>query len=168
MILCPEDYAKKFNSSPVEIIGAGRGTDTFIFHTREDFLSLKATRDAAREAYKMAGITPGKVNLMEIHDPFSITAFLTIEDLGFVEKGTAGQAIDEGLISLDGPLPVNPSGGLKARGHPIGATGAYQMAEIVLQLRGQAGARQVPNAEIGLTNNISGFGTSSYVNILRG
>lgn len=167
LVLCPEEYAKKFTSTPVEIIGAGHGMDSFIFHTREDFLSLKATREAAREAYKMAGITPGKVDLMEIHDSFSITAFLTIEDLGFVEKGAAGQAIEEGLTSLNGPLPVNPSGGLKARGHPIGATGIYQMAEIVLQLRGQAGARQVPDAEIGLTNNISGFGASSYVHILR-
>ncbi|MBS7267569.1 MAG: thiolase domain-containing protein [Candidatus Freyarchaeota archaeon] len=167
LVLCPKEYAKDFTSKPVEIIGAGHGMDNFIFHTREDFLSLKATRDAAREAYRMAGITPDEVDVVELHDAFSITAFLSIEDLGFVEKGAAGQLVDEGLIALDGTLPVNPSGGLKARGHPIGATGVYQMAEIVLQLRGEAGARQVPGAEIGLTNNISGFGASSYVHILR-
>ena len=167
LVLCPKEYAKNFASSPIEIIGAGHGTDHFIFHTRNDFLSLKATRDAAREAYRMAEITPGQLDLMEIHDTFSITAFLTMEDLGLVEKGAVAQAIDEGLISLDGPLPVNPSGGLKARGHPIGATGVYQMAEVVLQLRGEAGARQVPGAETGLTNNISGFGASSFVHILR-
>jgi acetyl-CoA C-acetyltransferase len=167
LVLCPKEYAKKFTSSPIEIIGAGHGTDNFIFHTRNDFLSLKATRDAARDAYKMAGITPGELDLMEIHDAFSITAFLTMEDLGLVEKGAVAQAIDEGLISLDGPIPVNPSGGLKARGHPIGATGVYQMAEVALQLRGEAGARQVQGAEAGLTNNISGFGASSFVHILR-
>lgn len=167
LVLCAKEYAKKFTSSPIEIIGAGHGTDNFIFHTRNDFLSLKATRDAARDAYKMAGITPGELDLMEIHDAFSITAFLTMEDLGLVEKGAVAQAIDEGLISLDGPIPVNPSGGLKARGHPIGATGVYQMAEVALQLRGEAGARQVQGAETGLTNNISGFGASSFVHILR-
>lgn len=166
LVLCPKEYAKNLTSSPIEIIGAGHGTDNFIFHTRNDFLSLKATRDAARDAYRMARITPGKVDLAEIHDAFSITAFLTMEDLGFVEKGAAAQAVDEGLISLDGPIPLNSSGGLKARGHPIGATGVYQMAEIVLQLRGEAGARQVQGAEIGLTNNISGFGASSFVHIL--
>ncbi|MEX2705737.1 MAG: thiolase domain-containing protein [Candidatus Freyrarchaeum guaymaensis] len=168
LVLCPTEYAKNFTHSPVEIIGAGYGTDSFIFHTRDDFLSLKATRDAARDAYRMAGITPGDVDLMEIHDAFSITAFLTMEDLGFVEKGAAAQAVDEDLISLDGPIPVNPSGGLKARGHPLGATGVYQVAEVVLQLRGEAGARQVQDAEIGLANNISGFGAASFVHILRG
>ena len=166
LVLCPKEYAKKFSSSPIEIKGVGHGTDNFIFHTRNDFLSLKAIRDAARDAYRMAGITPGNVDLMEIHDAFSITAFLSMEDLGLVEKGAAAQTVDEGLISLDGSIPVNPSGGLKARGHPIGATGVYQMAEVVLQLRGEAGARQVQGAETGLTNNISGFGASSFVHIL--
>ncbi|MEM2711637.1 MAG: hypothetical protein QXX18_01200, partial [Candidatus Jordarchaeales archaeon] len=115
----------------------------------------------------MANITPEDVDVAEVHDSFSIAGILAIEDLGFVRKGEGWMAVEEGLISLDGEIPINPSGGLKARGHPIGATGIYQAAEIVLQLRGDAGKRQVPDARIGLSHNTSGFGTSAIVHVFK-
>ncbi len=167
LILCPADKAKEFVSDCVEIAGAWKANDTFLFHMRKDFLTLKATVEASRNAYEMAKITPEDIDVAEVHDSFSIAGFLAIEDLGFARKGEAWKAVEEGLISLEGEIPINPSGGLKARGHPIGATGIYQAAEIVLQLRGEAGKRQVPDAQVGITHNTSGFGTSAIVHVFK-
>lgn len=167
LIICPAEKAKEFTSDQVDIIGAWKANDTFLFHMRKDFLSLNATIEASMNAYEMAKITPEDVDVAEVHDSFSIAGILAIEDLGFVRKGEGWMAVEEGLISPDGEIPINPSGGLKARGHPIGATGIYQAAEIVLQLRGDAGKRQVPNARIGLSHNTSGFGTSAIIHVFK-
>ncbi|MEM1658625.1 MAG: thiolase domain-containing protein [Candidatus Jordarchaeales archaeon] len=167
LVICSADRAKEYTSDPVDVVGAWKANDTFLFHTRKDFLSLKATVEASKMAYEMAKITPEDVDVAEVHDSFSIAGILAIEDLGFARKGEGWKIVEEGLISLDGEIPINPSGGLKARGHPVGATGIYQAAEIVLQLRGEAGKRQVPDARIGVTHNTSGFGTSAVVHVFK-
>lgn len=167
LVICSADRAKEYTSDPVDVAGAWKANDTFLFHMRKDFLSLKATVEASKMAYEMAKITPEDVDVAEVHDSFSIAGILAIEDLGFARKGEGWKIVEEGLISLDGEIPINPSGGLKARGHPVGATGIYQAAEIVLQLRGEAGKRQVPDARIGVTHNTSGFGTSAVVHVFK-
>ena len=113
----------------------------------------------------MAGVTTKDIDLAEVHDCFSINGLLAVEDLGFAEKGKGGIAIEEGQTEIDGDFPINPSGGLKARGHPLGATGIAQAAEVVWQLRGEAGKRQVDGAEIGMTHNIGGTGGTAAVHI---
>ena len=118
-------------------------------------------------AYKQANLKPENIDVAEVHDCFTIAEILAIEDLGFVKKGEGGKAIDKKITTLDGKIPVNPSGGLKAKGHPIGATGVAQIAEIVMQLRGDADQRQVKNAKIGLAHNVGGSGASSVVHILE-
>ncbi len=119
-----------------------------------------------KKAYEMAGVTTKDIDAVEVHDCFSINGILAIEDLGFVEKGKGGKAVEEGITHIDGEIPVNPSGGLKARGHPLGATGIAQAAEIVWQLRGEADKRQIDGAEIGMTHNIGGTGGTAAVHIL--
>lgn len=116
----------------------------------------------------MAGIRPSDVDLAEVHDCFSITQIINTEDLGFFEKGSGARAVAEGKTALDGVIPINPSGGLKAKGHPIGATGLSQIFEIVTQLRGDAGARQVKNARIGLNHNLGGSAATCVINIFKG
>jgi acetyl-CoA C-acetyltransferase len=118
-------------------------------------------------AYKRAGLKPKDIDVAEVHDCFTIAEILAIEDLEFVKKGEGGKAISDKITTLDGRIPVNPSGGLKAKGHPIGATGVAQIAEIVLQLRGEADKRQVKDAKIGLTHNVGAGGASCVVNILE-
>jgi acetyl-CoA C-acetyltransferase len=123
---------------------------------------------AAQKAYKTAGITPKDVNLAEVHDCFTIAEIVVSEDLGFFEKGCGGSAVQEGLTSLEhGKIPINTSGGLKSKGHPVGATGVAQVIECYEQLTGQAGKRQVKNAKIGLTQNMGGSGASCVINILE-
>jgi len=121
---------------------------------------------AAREALRMAGITQKDVDLVEVHDCFTIAEILAIEDLGFFEKGKGGPATQEGLTALNSQISVNPSGGLKSKGHPVGATGIAQVVEVVMQLRGQAGARQVKDAEIGMAHNVGGSGGTCVTHIL--
>jgi acetyl-CoA C-acetyltransferase len=167
IILCPLEKARKITDSPVQIIGVGQATDTLALHDREDLLTFKAVSTAAQKAYKMAKITSKDVDVLEIHDSYTVTALISLEDLGFVEKGGAGLLVEEGGIAKDSQVPVNPSGGLKARGHPVGATGVYQAAEITLQLRGEADGMQVKDAEIGLTENISGMASLANVHIMK-
>jgi acetyl-CoA C-acetyltransferase len=128
---------------------------------------MRSTVAAASRAYESAKVKPGNIDVCEIHDSFTITGFIALEDLQFVERGKAGIAVEEGAIAKDGRIPTNPSGGLKARGHPGGATGIYQLAEITLQLRGEAGGMQVEGAKTGLIHNISGFGSRATVGILK-
>jgi acetyl-CoA C-acetyltransferase len=128
--------------------------------------TLDATVHAGRAAFAQAGIEPRQVDVAEVHDCFTIAEILAIEDLGFVEKGQGGKATEEGLTALGSSLPVNTSGGLKACGHPVGATGIKQAYEIVLQLRGEAGKRQVDEADIGLIHNVGGSGGTALVHIL--
>lgn len=152
---------------PIEIIGSGHAGDTLTLASKSSLTTLQATQKAAAQAYSMAGLKPSDIQLAEVHDCFTITQILNIEDLGFFEKGKGAHAVLEGKTALQGQIPINTSGGLKAKGHPIGATGISQIYEIVTQLRGEAGARQVNNAQIGLTHNIGGTAATCVVNIFR-
>lgn len=167
LILCPLEKARNFTDTPVEIAGVGAATDTIALYQRDDLTTFKAIIEAANMAYKMARVEPGEVDVAEIHDSFSITGIISLEDLGFFEKGEAAKAIYEGEVAPGGKIAVNTFGGLKARGHPAGATGIYQAVEIVKQLRGEAGKNQVDDAEIGLTQNVGGVGGTAIVHIFR-
>jgi acetyl-CoA C-acetyltransferase len=166
VVLAPTDMAKSFSDAPIKIAASAQASDTLALHDRRDITTLDATVHAARRAFYQAGIGPRQVDIAEVHDCFTIGEIVAIEDLGFVEKGLGGKATEEGLTSLGGSLPVNTSGGLKACGHPVGATGIKQAYEIALQLRGEAGRRQVEEAEIGLTHNVGGSGGTAIVHIL--
>jgi len=165
LILTRPELAKKFTDTPVHIIGSGQGSDSIGIYERENFTSLAAAKHAAKEAYKMAGVTPKDIQVAEVHDCFTIAEIIAYEDLGFCAPGEGGHLIEEGVTTLDGQLPVNTSGGLKAKGHPVGATGAAQAYEIYLQLTGQAEKRQVSDVEIGLTHNVGGSGATATVHI---
>jgi acetyl-CoA C-acetyltransferase len=165
VVLAPAEMAGRFAETPIKIIGSAQASDTLALHDRRDITTLDATVCAARSAFDQAGTEPRQVDVAEVHDCFTIAEILAIEDLGFVEKGRGGIAVEEGLTALDGALPVNTSGGLKACGHPVGATGIKQAYEIALQLRGEAGRRQVEDAEIGLTHNVGGSGGTAIVHI---
>ncbi len=166
-ILCPVKMAREFNNKPIKIIGSGQATDTMALHNRKDITILRATVEAGKRAYEMAGIGPEDIDVSEVHDSFTILETCIIEDLGFVEKGEGGKATEEGRTAIGGDIPVNTSGGLKAKGHPVGATGISQIAEIVKQLKGQAGQRQIVGAKVGLTHNMGGLGGSAVVHILE-
>jgi acetyl-CoA C-acetyltransferase len=165
VILCPAEEAKKYTDTPIYVKASAQASGTIALHDRKDLTTIDSTVHAARNAYKMAGLEPKDIDAVEVHDCFSINGLLAVEDLGFVEKGKGGVAIEEGMTEIDGKIPVNPSGGLKSRGHPLGATGIAQAAEIVWQLRGEAGKRQVDGAQIGMTHNIGGTGGTAAVHI---
>ncbi len=165
IILCSAELAKKYTDTPVYVLGFGTASDSIALHDRFDITTLYAVVSASRQAYKMAGIEPKNIDVAELHDNFTITEIISYEDLGLCEKGKGGLMIEEGETEIGGRIPVNPSGGLKARGNPIGATGAAQIVEIVQQLRGEAGKRQVSGAEIGMTQNIGGSGSTCVIHI---
>ncbi|HPC90221.1 MAG TPA: thiolase domain-containing protein [Methanothrix sp.] len=165
VVLAPTEMAAKLADTPVRIAGSAQASDTLALHDRRDLTTLDATVVAGRAAFAQAGIEPRHVDVAEVHDCFTIAEILAIEDLGFVEKGQGGRAAEEGMTALGGPLPVNTSGGLKACGHPVGATGIKQAYEIALQLRGEAGKRQVDEAEVGLAHNVGGSGGTALVHI---
>ena len=167
VILAPLEEARKYTDTPIEIVGAGQASDTIALHDRQSLVNLRSTREAAKAAYQMAGLRPEDVDLAEVQDSTTISEIIAIEDLGFCKKGEGGKVTEDGMTAIDGALPINPSGGLKGKGHPIGATGISQAVEIALQLRGEAGKRQVKNAEIGLTHNIGGSGGTAVVHIFR-
>ena len=154
VLLASEDAVKRFSGKPAEIIASVQVSGTYSF---TDILNIDTTRRAAKKAYEMAGVGPEDIDLAEVHDCFSIAEIIHYEELGFCKKGEGGRFIDSGAPFLGGKKPVNTSGGLIAKGHPLGATGVAQIVEILYQLRGQAGKRQVPNARIGLTHNGGGF-----------
>jgi acetyl-CoA C-acetyltransferase len=164
VILASEDVARKYTDTPVLVSVCTQASDYLALHSRKDLLAMNAVVHAARQAYKQASIEPKDIDVAEVHDSFTITEILSYECLGFVERGKGAELIREGVTQLDGSLPVNPSGGLKACGHAIGATGIRQAAEITLQLRGDAGKRQV-DAEKGLALNIGGTGATAVVTI---
>jgi acetyl-CoA C-acetyltransferase len=151
----------------VTITGSGLATDSIALANRGDLAELRAVRLAGERAYAMAGRSPRDIHLAEVHDCFTIAEILAVEALGFFERGAGGPAMDRNLTSLGGKIPVNPSGGLKAKGHPVGATGVAQVVEVVTQLRGEAGQRQVEGARVGLAQNMGGSGGSSVVHILE-
>jgi len=167
VVLAPMEKAKDYCDKPIKIIASEQASDTLSLHGRKRFDSIPASMEAANKAYKKAGIKPSDIDVAEVHDCFTIAEIMAIEDLGFVKKGEGGKAMDEGLTELKGEIPVNTSGGLKARGHPIGATGIAQANEIVLQLRQEAGERQVKDARIGLIHNVGGAGGTAVVHILE-
>jgi len=165
VVLASLDLAKKLNKPIIKIIGSGAATDAIALHGRDDITALKAVKNSAESAYKMAGIKSSDVSFAEVHDCFSIAEICIIEELGFVKKGQGGPFTEKGNTSLEGKIPVNPSGGLKSKGHPVGATGIAQVVEVVEQLKGNVGKRQVKNAKIGLAQNMGGSGASSVVHI---
>ena len=167
LILCPLERAKEYSDEFIEVAASSVATDVFSLTERADMLSFNASRLAAERAYGSAKIGPQDIDVLEVHDAFTIVGTISIEDLGFVKKGEGAKFVHDGNISLDGKLPTNTFGGLKARGHPVGATGIYQIAELVWQLRGRAGKNQVEDAEIGLAQNVGGIGSTASVHILR-
>jgi len=166
-ILCPLEKAKDLKKKVVRIAASAQASDTFALSQREDLSWLASTAKAAEKAYKMAGVTPKEIDFAEVHDCFTIAEIMVLEALGFAEKGKGGVAVREGLTRREGKIPVNPSGGLKSKGHPVGATGIAQICELVEQLRGEAGKRQLPRAERALSQNMGGTGASSLVHILE-
>ena len=165
VVLALTEMAKKLSESPIKVAASAQASDTLALHDRRDLTTLDATVHAGRAAFTQAGLEPRLVDVAEVHDCFTIAEILAIEDLGFVEKGQGGKATEDGLTALGGSLPINTSGGLKACGHPVGATGIKQAYEIALQLRGEAGRRQVDDAEVGLAHNVGGSGGTALVHI---
>ena len=168
VLLAPADRAHEFTDRPVYVAGFGVATDHPYLHEKSSFVGLQATVEAAKRAYAMAGVEPSDIDMAEVHDCFTITEILDIEDLGFVEKGKGGIASLNGETALTGRIPVNTSGGLLAKGHPIGATGIAQLTECWWQLRNEAGERQVEMRNgLALQHNVGGRGSGvSVVNIL--
>jgi acetyl-CoA C-acetyltransferase len=169
VILCPLDLAKKkfTHHKPVAVVGTGAATDTIALHDREDLTTFRSTEYAAQQAYQMAGVSPRDISFAEVHDCFTIAEIGVTEALGFFPAGKGGEAAASGATALDGKIPINTSGGLKSKGHPVGATGIAQIAELALQLRGDAGERQLKNPRFGLAQNMGGSGGSAIVHILR-
>ena len=165
VIVVPADQAKKYTDTPVYVLGAGQATDTISLHNRADFCTFGASVAAGKRAYEMAHVGPQDIDLVEVHDCFTIAEILAIEDLGFFKKGQGGPATLNGETALDGRIPVNTSGGLKACGHPVGATGIKQAVECVEQLRGTAGKRQVTGAKVAMTHNVGGTGGTAVCHI---
>jgi acetyl-CoA C-acetyltransferase len=166
VIICPTNLAKEFSDKSIRIAASALATDTLSVHDRKDPLWLQAAEDSAQRAYKQAGITPADVDFFELHDAFTIMSALSLEACGFARRGQGTQLAIEGEITLNGRIPICTMGGLKARGHPVGATGLYQIVEAVLQLRGKAGKNQLPNARLGMVQNIGGSGATIVTHIL--
>ena len=167
VILCNEKFAKDHGADYIEVLGSGRGGSPAALQGREHLTTIPSTRIAADAAFKMAGITPKDIDFAEVHDCFTIAEVVDTEDLGFFEKGKGIEAVREDQTKLNGQISINPSGGLKSKGHPIGATGVGQIVEVYDQLTGNAGARTVKNAKIGLTHNFGATGASCAVHIFQ-
>jgi acetyl-CoA C-acetyltransferase len=167
VLIVPADQVPQNGRPRIIIGGSGAATDTIAVHSRRDPLWLSAAEISARQAYAQAGITPADIDFFELHDAFSIMSALSLEACGFAERGQGPRAALDNEIGIHGRIPICTRGGLKARGHPVGATGVYQVVEAVQQLRGEAGAAQVPGAQIGMTQNIGGSGATIITHILR-
>jgi acetyl-CoA C-acetyltransferase len=167
VILCPTEQAREFTDNAVRIAGSAMATDSLSIHDRHDPIWLQAAQDSAQRAYHQAGVGPDDIDLFELHDAFSIMAALSLEATGFAERGKGWQLAVNGAIRPDGRIPVCTMGGLKARGHPVGATGIYQIVEAALQLRGEAGDCQIPNACLAMAQNIGGSGATIVTHILE-
>jgi acetyl-CoA C-acetyltransferase len=168
LILCPLEMARKLAKMPVLIAGFGQATDTHTLQEREDPTDLKAVTLAARQAFEMAGLKPSDIDVAELHDAFTILEIANSEHVGFFKKGEGGKAALAGKTRFGGQIPINVSGGLKARGHPVGATGVAQVVDIVWQLRHELPKnRQVKNARHGLTVNFGGFGNNVVSFVLK-
>ncbi|MFA5140584.1 MAG: thiolase domain-containing protein [Elusimicrobiota bacterium] len=168
VLLCPLDTARKKAKGHglVKVLGIGQATDTMALHSRRSLCELAAVSEAGARAYKAAGKGPSDMNCAEVHDCFTIAEIMAAEALGFAAKGKGGRLAESGASSLGGKIPINTSGGLKSKGHPVGATGVAQIVELTEQLRGEAGPRQVKRARTGLAQNMGGTGASCVVSIL--
>jgi acetyl-CoA C-acetyltransferase len=165
ILLVAEDMAKNFTDDPLHIIGSGQASDVTL-RRRPDLTTLNSAKAAAKQAYEMAGVTPEDIKVVEVHDCFTVAEVVATEDLGFFKPGEGYIAAEEGVTSRQGPRPVNTSGGLKSKGHPVGASGAGQVVEIWKQLRGIAGERQLDgDINIGMTHNVGGTGETCLVHI---
>ncbi len=167
VILCPSEQAREFTDNAIRVAGSAMATDSLSVHDRRDPLWLQAAEDSARKAYRQAGVGPQNIDFFELHDAFTIMAALSLEAAGFAERGKGTWLARDGAITRDGKIPIATRGGLKARGHPVGATGLYQIVEAVQQLRGEAGANQIPNARVGMTQNIGGSGATIATHIFE-
>jgi len=166
LVFCPESVAAEYTDDYVVVSGVAGATDTHVVHERDDPTTMRGVVESSRQAYEMAGLGPDDVDVAELHDMFTILEFLQSEDLGFFEKGEGWKAVEDGVTDRDGDLPINTSGGLKSKGHPLGASGVAQAYELYQQLLGRAGDRQV-DAEIGLACNVGGFGNCVTTTILE-
>jgi acetyl-CoA C-acetyltransferase len=166
VILAKDEVAKKFCDSPIRILASTQASDTLSLHDRASLTELRATKFATENAFKQANVGTKDIQLAEVHDCFTIAEILAIEDMGFFKKGEGGKATEEGRTARGGEIAVNTSGGLKACGHPVGATGIKQAVEVTWQLRGEAEKRQIKDAEIGLTHNVGGSGATCVMHIL--
>jgi acetyl-CoA C-acetyltransferase len=168
VVLASDAIVDSYRKDAVSVTGSGQASDSLALHSRSTYTQLRATEAAARRAYQEAGVSAADVHVAEVNDNYTLGEILAIEDLGFVKKGQGGPATREGRTTFGGDLPVvNPSGGLKARGHPAGATGIAQVCEVVWQLRGTAGERQVKDARIGVTHVVGGTGATAAVHVLE-
>lgn len=168
VIVASMDVAKKLQKNPLRVIASSQASDSIALHSRKSITTLNSVVKAAERAYRMVDVKPTDINLVEVHDCFTIAEIVVTEDLGFFEKGKGGQAALDGQTSLEcNIIPVNTSGGLKSKGHPVGATGIAQIIELYEQLNGKAGARQVPNAHLGMAQNMGGSGASCVIHILE-
>jgi acetyl-CoA C-acetyltransferase len=167
VILCPVEMARKMKKPVVKITGSGHATDSISLSSRDDITWIEATYEAGKRAYAMANKKPKDIDILEVHDCFTIAEICVIEALGIVEKGKGGEAVEDEVTYLEGRIPVNTSGGLKSKGHPVGATGVAQVIEIVKQLRGEAGKRQVKDPKVGMAQNMGGSGGSTLVHIFE-
>ena len=167
LVLTTPELAKKYTDMPIHIVGSGQASDSIGLYERESFTSLVAARIAAKQAYDMANVKPESIDVAEVHDCFTIAEIIAYEDLGFCKPGEGGRLAERQETKLGGRIPINTSGGLKSKGHPVGATGTAQAYEIYLQLTGQAEKRQVKDAQIGLTHNVGGSGATATVHIYR-
>jgi acetyl-CoA C-acetyltransferase len=168
VLVASEDVVDEYTDDPVRVAGVGAASERVGLFQRDEYTAIESSERAAERAYEMADITPEDVDFAEVHDCFAIAELLAYEDLGFCERGEAPRLLESGYTDLDGALPVNVSGGLKAKGHPIGATGAGQIVEAYKQLRGEAADRQVQDATYGLTHNVGGSGGGAVVHVLEG
>lgn len=167
LLVVAEELAASFSDNPLYVIGSGQASDDAL-HERHDATSIPAAREAARQAYDMARVGPSDIQIAEVHDCFTIAEIIATEDLGFFAAGQGFRAAEEGQTAREGPRPVNTSGGLKSKGHPVGASGVGQVVEIWKQLRGMAGARQVgSDLRLGLTHNVGGTGQSCVVHVFE-
>ncbi|MFC6906502.1 thiolase C-terminal domain-containing protein [Halalkalicoccus tibetensis] len=167
LLMCPESKAEEYTDDYVLLTGIAGATDTQVVHERDDPTVMGGVVESSREAYEMSGRDPDDIDVAELHDMFTILEFLQSEDLGFFEKGEGWKAVEEGVTDRDGELPINTSGGLKSKGHPLGASGVAQIYEIYQQIRGEAGPRQV-EADVGLACNVGGFGNCVLTAIMEG
>jgi acetyl-CoA C-acetyltransferase len=167
VVLCPTDIARRFSEHPVRIRASAIATDSIALHDRHDLLALEGAALSAHKAYSQAGLGPQDIDLFEVHDAFTIMSVLSLEAAGFAERGKGTWLGRDGEIGIGARIPITTMGGLKARGHPVGATGVYQIVEVVEQLRGQAGKNQVHDARVGMAQNIGGSGATVVTTILE-